>query len=67
MCIRDSTCGISMFLYGFCGFLPTVHFGILLCSMLLMALLGDLILLPALLAAFKTKRDETGGRLPTAS
>jgi predicted RND superfamily exporter protein len=44
-------CGVAMFLYAFCGFLPTVRFGILLCSMLFMALVGDLILLPALLAA----------------
>ena len=44
-------CGFSMFLYAFCGFLPTVRFGILLSAMLLAALIGDLLLLPALLAA----------------
>ena len=43
-------CGFSIVLYAFCGFLPTVRFGILLCSMLLMALVGDLLLLPALLS-----------------
>ena len=42
--------GLSVFLYVFCGFLPTVRFGILLSSMLLAALLADLLLLPALLS-----------------
>ena len=42
--------GFSVFLYVFCGFLPTVRFGILLSSMLLAALLADLLLLPALLS-----------------
>ena len=42
--------GISIVLYAFCGFLPTVRFGLLLCGMMLAALIGDLILLPALLA-----------------
>jgi len=40
--------GISIVLYGFCGFLPTVRFGILLSAMMFAALIGDLILLPAL-------------------
>ena len=42
--------GCSIVLYAFCGFLPTVRFGLLLSSMLLSALIGDLILLPALLS-----------------
>jgi len=42
--------GLSIVLYAFCGFLPTVRFGLLLCGMMLVALIGDLILLPALLA-----------------
>ena len=41
--------GSSMVLYGFCGFLPTVRFGILLSTMMFAALIGDLLLLPALL------------------
>ena len=42
--------GLSIVLYAFCGFLPTVRFGILLSAMMLAALIGDLLLLPALLA-----------------
>ena len=42
--------GLSIVLYAFCGFLPTVRFGLLLSGMMLAALIGDLILLPALLA-----------------
>ena len=42
--------GLSVSLYLFCGFLPTVRFGMLLSSMLLAALVGDLVLLPALLS-----------------
>lgn len=43
--------GGSIILYAFCGFLPTVRFGILLSAMMFAALAGDLILLPALLMA----------------
>ena len=49
-------CGFSIGLYAFCGFLPTVRFGILLLVMLLAALVGDLILLPALLSTSLAKR-----------
>jgi len=42
--------GASIVLYAFCGFLPTVRFGILLSAMLFAALIGDLLLLPALSA-----------------
>ena len=42
--------GLSIVLYAFCGFLPTVRFGLLLSGMMLAALIGDLVLLPALLA-----------------
>ena len=48
--------GCSIVLYAFCGFLPTVRFGILLSAMMLSALAGDLILLPALLS-FVSKRS----------
>ena len=41
--------GSSIVLYAFCGFLPTVRFGILLSAMMFAALVGDLLLLPALL------------------
>lgn len=43
-------CGVSVALYAFCGFLPTVRFGILLSAMLFAALIGDLVLLPAILS-----------------
>lgn len=42
--------GGSVCLYAFCGFLPTVRFGCLLSAMMMVALVGDLILLPALLS-----------------
>lgn len=41
--------GCSIVLYAWCGFLPTVRFGVLLAAMMLAALIGDLLLLPALL------------------
>ena len=44
--------GLSIVLYAFCGFLPTVRFGILLSTMMFAALVGDLLLLPALMAIF---------------
>ena len=44
--------GLSIVLYAFCGFLPTVRFGILLSAMMFAALIGDLLLLPALMATF---------------
>ena len=47
--------GSSIVLYAFCGFLPTVRFGILLSTMLFAALIGDLLLLPALAAKFEIK------------
>lgn len=40
--------GVSLFLYVFCGFLPTVRFGVLLSAMMFAALIGDLLLLPAI-------------------
>ena len=43
-------CGLSIALYSYCGFLPTVRFGLLLSGMLFAALVGDLLLLPALLS-----------------
>jgi len=47
--------GSSIVLYAFCGFLPTVRFGILLSTMLFAALIGDLLLLPVLAAKFGSK------------
>ena len=49
--------GSSIVLYAFCGFLPTVRFGILLSTMLFAALIGDLLLLPALAAKFEIKHS----------
>ena len=48
--------GVSIVLYAFCGFLPTVRFGILLSAMMFAALVGDLLFLPALMSCF---RDQT--------
>ena len=50
--------GGSIVLYAFCGFLPTVRFGILLSAMIFAALIGDLLFLPALLACFGKKSNQ---------
>ena len=42
--------GVGLSLYAFCGFLPTVRFGLLLSSMMFFAIVGDLVLIPALLS-----------------
>jgi predicted RND superfamily exporter protein len=42
--------GIGLSLYAFSGFLPTIRFGLLLSGMLLFAIVGDLVLIPALLS-----------------
>lgn len=49
--------GASIVLYAFCGFLPTVRFGILLSSMMFAALIGDLIYLPSLLNCFAKQTE----------
>lgn len=49
-------CGFSVSLYMFCGFLPTVRFGLLLAAMLFAAILGDLLVLPALLSTRVARR-----------
>jgi predicted RND superfamily exporter protein len=41
---------IGLSLYAFCGFLPTVRFGLLLSGMMIFAIVGDLLLIPALLS-----------------
>ncbi|MEM6778787.1 MAG: MMPL family transporter [Planctomycetota bacterium] len=52
--------GTSVLLYAFCGFLPTVRFGLLLSAMLFSALVADLVLLPALLSLPMTRRFVAG-------
>lgn len=42
-------CGLGLAVLGFASFLPTMRFGILIAMMLGVALVGDLILLPAIL------------------
>ena len=54
--------GSSIVLYAFCGFLPTVRFGILLSMMLFAALIGDLLLLPALAAVKVSDRSKLDER-----
>ena len=46
-------CGAGLFLFAFAPFLPTIRFGTLIASMLCVALVGDLILLPAMLSLRK--------------
>lgn len=48
--------GLSISLYAFCGFLPTVRFGLLLSAMLFAALVADLFFLPALLSLQAARR-----------
>jgi len=43
-------CGAGLAVYGFSSFLPAARFGWIVCLLLLAALAGDLLLLPALLA-----------------
>ncbi len=43
-------CGAGLAVYGFSSFLPAARFGWIVCVLLLAALIGDLILLPATLA-----------------
>ena len=43
-------CGIGLLVFAFADFVPTQRFGLLMAALLAAALLGDLILLPALLA-----------------
>jgi len=50
--------GVGLSLYAFSGFLPTMRFGLLLSGMLLFAIVGDLILLPALLSTRLGRRQE---------
>lgn len=42
-------CGLGLLTFASAPFLPTSRFGILMCAMLFVALIGDLIVLPALL------------------
>lgn len=43
-------CGLGLLVFAFSAFVPTSHFAWLMATMLFMALLGDLLFLPALLA-----------------
>ncbi|MAG92454.1 MAG: hypothetical protein CMJ48_01705, partial [Planctomycetaceae bacterium] len=43
-------CGLGLLVFAFADFVPTQRFGLLMAALLAAALLGDLILLPALLA-----------------
>ena len=51
--------GLSILLFAFCGFLPTVRFGVLLSAMMFAALVGDLLLLPALMAIGRFDRTSS--------
>jgi predicted RND superfamily exporter protein len=50
-------CGVGMLVLGASDLLPTARFGCLMSAMLFTALLGDLILLPALLALVAVRRS----------
>ena len=50
--------GVGVSLYAFGGFLPTVRFGWLLSGMMLMAIAGDMLLLPALLGEKRSRPDK---------
>jgi len=43
------SCGIGLLVFAFSDFVPTSRFAILMAILLMLALLGDLLLLPALL------------------
>jgi hypothetical protein len=61
--------GLGLFVFALSTFTPTQRFGTLMLVMLAAALVGDLILLPALLAGpagrwFKPRQEKRGGRPP---
>lgn len=45
-------CGAGLAIYGFSSFAPAARFGILVCVLLMAALVGDLVFLPALLSGW---------------
>jgi predicted RND superfamily exporter protein len=47
---------LALLPYMFSGFVPSARFGVLMCITLLIALTGDLVLLPALLMGFTGRR-----------
>jgi len=71
-------CGLGLLVFAFSAFVPTSHFAWLMATMLLMALLGDLLFLPALLAGplgrfferpteVETESDEALAPLPVGA
>lgn len=49
-------CGLGLLVFAGSGFIPTQHFGLMMCGLLVAALAGDVLLLPALLVAL-SRRD----------
>jgi predicted RND superfamily exporter protein len=56
-------CGLGMAVFGFSGFLPTQRFACLMLTLLVAALIGDLVFLPALLCGI-TRRVFVRDRCP---
>lgn len=53
-------CGLGMFVFSFCDFLPVARFGGLMFAMLAVALVGDLLFLPALLLCLPARLISRG-------
>ncbi|MCA9035477.1 MAG: MMPL family transporter [Planctomycetaceae bacterium] len=50
------SCGLGLFIFSFSDFVPTSRFAILMVTLLLLALVGDLLLLPAILIARREQK-----------
>lgn len=54
-------CGLGLLVFAASSFIPTYHFGLMMCGLLIAALAGDLLLLPALLVAVGKRSSKTHG------
>jgi predicted RND superfamily exporter protein len=52
LCQTTIICGFGMLVFGISEFVPVAQFAILLCFLLLVALIGDIIVMPAILFSF---------------
>ena len=62
------SCGLGLLVFSFSDFVPTSRFALLMGSLLMLALLADLVLLPALLLSplgrmFRTDQKKMAGPL----
>ena len=53
-------CGLGLLVFAASSFIPTYHFGLMMCGLLVAALAGDLLLLPALLVGVSRRLSRPG-------